>query len=992
MQARKTGMLTVLSIVLLLNSNLPVVSEGGSAKEAPMVVGFGEFSIEGGLTTGDSFVLSINATDNAGVSEARLVYDWSQGAPQSPNNHSMNGTGDTFSITLTNPPNSLLPLWVKAAASNSTGAWNETPWRTFQIADNDPPSFISDGSTEAPTTGDGYYFITNMDDNIGIYRAFLNVTVGSAGSGLFPMCGAGNTRQTLMVIPYNATGVLSYRFEFEDQAGNHGESHWIDKSIIDNDPPLLIEDLTGGSPTTGEQFEIRLHVTDNIRVIGYFIEYAIEGFPPINVSMGRTMEDNYTHTIGIPSSASGNLTYRCVFNDESGNFLVTRNRTIPVLDNDPPYLIQQMSDSYAMTGDDFNFQFYVGDNIRISKALVTYGYVMEDKVQWVTAELERASRASLYIYQRTIKIKEELTAEYSFRYYLLISDAGGNIWKSAFIDVPLVDNDEPGFFGDLSDVEGYSGEPFHFELIAGDNVGVWSASVFIRMEGHVEERIMTLGPSNGKLMDFYLDFNVPMNFSGNMSYWFEVEDLSGNVFKRSPIYVGIKDTIQPYFHSISFIDRETREIVDELTTGEQFDVIVRVKDNIAIGSVDLMFRTEKEDYYWEIELSVDRKYISFEEWVGSFIAPPYGHGNMTYRIWIRDTGMNVLDAGPFFINVLDNDLPDISDLDHPSEIGCSRIFNITFRVLENSDDLEVKLTSSPGIEVVEGPIRSSSYFFTCRLRSLEGPIGPVSLFLRASDPVGFVEERMVIVLVDDIDPEITLEYESDTMGYNHPVYFRAEVRENDAWEVESVVASGPGTSFEIVDYTVSGDRITGSFVPTNTGPWSLIVTVLDPSGNMGTRSVSLNVIDRTPPHFAIDIPDTAVKQGDEVVLKVKDLLDAGEPLSIEWRIFEPGGKVLTAFNSTEFRFRPKEHGSYKIDVTITDPSGNSRHQTVWLEVEQSKESGGISWFLWLLVAIGILAALAAVFALLRERIMGGSEKGKGSEGEPIKKHNYDRVR
>ena len=52
--------------------------------------------------------------------------------------------------------------------------------------------------------------------------------------------------------------------------------------------------------------------------------------------------------------------------------------------------------------------------------------------------------------------------------------------------------------------------------------------------------------------------------------------------------------------------------------------------------------------------------------------------------------MNVLDAGPFFINVLDNDPPDISDLDHPSEIGCGRIFNITFRVLENSDDMEVK--------------------------------------------------------------------------------------------------------------------------------------------------------------------------------------------------------------------------------------------------------------------------------------------------------------
>ena len=62
-------------------------------------------------------------------------------------------------------------------ANDTSDNWNSTGWMSVNVTDNDPPTFVSDGSTEEAITGEAFGFVTNMDDNIEIFRASVNFTL-----------------------------------------------------------------------------------------------------------------------------------------------------------------------------------------------------------------------------------------------------------------------------------------------------------------------------------------------------------------------------------------------------------------------------------------------------------------------------------------------------------------------------------------------------------------------------------------------------------------------------------------------------------------------------------------------------------------------------------------------------------------------------------------------------------------------------------------------
>lgn len=227
----------------------------------------------------------------------------------------------------------------------------------------------------------------------------------------------------------------TYRFKVSsfDPSGNeavddNGSDHYTFQTP-DLTPPE-ITDLTNGTPTTGDPFNLSANVTDNVEVRNVTLEYWFNGREPNNVEMDE--DENFSRTITIPDDAK-KLYYRFMANDTSGNLNMSDIFVKNVTDDNPPE-ISDVTKGTPTTGDSFRLSANITDNIAINSSEVTYWTdVSENKTLTLNGSKQPTYWADISLPSNASKL-----------YFLFqATDTSNNTNVSAPFNTSVMDDDPP---------------------------------------------------------------------------------------------------------------------------------------------------------------------------------------------------------------------------------------------------------------------------------------------------------------------------------------------------------------------------------------------------------------------------------------------------------------------------------------------------------------------------------------------------------------------
>jgi hypothetical protein len=402
--------------------------------------------------------------------------------------------------------------------------------------DIDPPSIVNDTSPPNATTGDLYQFNLTVKDNLAVGNVTIEYWNEGANSSTFRR--AEHTDGTLdngtwllnMSIPANATNMFYYRVHVNDSAGNLITSENRTIQVLDNDEPS-ISDASDTIATTGDPYQFRVHVTDNIDVDHIDVLYYFGN--GTNVTGGDMVATNVTpegfgtwvFNITVPSDSTEPLTYQFAARDSAINWNITTLRTINVTDNDRPLILGDGSDTTPTTGDDFRFAVNVSDNIGVESVVLTYWYGADTNVSepmWLD-EGEPNGNGRWMIDLVMSNVTDNL------QYFYTVTDAAGNQNVTIIYELPMTDNDPPEFGKDLSDTVAVKGKEVTLTINVSDNIGVTGAYlVYWFLGGLPTNETLTSGPTLSYVLP------VPQDPPGVLYYNFVAVDAAGNWMATMP--------------------------------------------------------------------------------------------------------------------------------------------------------------------------------------------------------------------------------------------------------------------------------------------------------------------------------------------------------------------------------------------------------------------------------------------------------------------------
>ncbi len=302
------------------DNDVPVFSEDTTPAEA---------------TTGENVTFRIGISDNIGLNATWIEY-WFGGGPhgEAP---LVNESDGNWSFIVDVPLDSLSPIHYIFHAEDTSGNVNSTARMKVDVLDNDLPWFGEDGTVLEATTGDEHVFEVNLDDNIAVVSAQVEYWYDDRGHIWVDMVRAEGDLWTVTIVTIHTVEPMHYLFHIEDSSGNANSSYVKEVVMWDNDEPIVMEDASPGSTTTGVDYGFAITVIDNMHVDGVNITYWFDGGEPVvSLMSGDDLDGNgngtYTLLISIPSYSTDPLYYLVEVWDDVGNSNTTEERMVPVLD------------------------------------------------------------------------------------------------------------------------------------------------------------------------------------------------------------------------------------------------------------------------------------------------------------------------------------------------------------------------------------------------------------------------------------------------------------------------------------------------------------------------------------------------------------------------------------------------------------------------------------------------------------------------------------
>jgi len=204
-------------------------------------------------TTGDTSTITVNATDNTGITSAQIDINGAGFV-------SMTGTGPDYTATYDFPLNSLSPMSYVAQFSDGYGNVTTSPLQTVDPTDNKNPE-INFVTGLFGTTGETTTVTVNATDNIAPTRAEISID----GGAWIPMVGGSSPFTFDVLVASNFDSPINYSVNVYDGANNVVSSGPHTITVTDNDSPsgsVLIN--SADTYTNTNDVTLSLNATDNI--------------------------------------------------------------------------------------------------------------------------------------------------------------------------------------------------------------------------------------------------------------------------------------------------------------------------------------------------------------------------------------------------------------------------------------------------------------------------------------------------------------------------------------------------------------------------------------------------------------------------------------------------------------------------------------------------------------------------------------------------------
>ncbi len=199
------------------------------------LIGIPDYGLE--ATTGDTFSISVDISDDVEVAGARVYYYFGGTMPDPvPFVDGVDSSG-TFSFDL-DIPDTMDPLnfWIEAFDQGGNSA--QTVIFQVEVVDNDAPEFMEFLSDTSAATGEEFMFKVNVTDNIEVDMVEVIYSFTGTDQMIEMLTKDGDSFMLSIMIPNDNGGSLEYHFRAYDGSGNSVSTEPVEINIVDDEPPV----------------------------------------------------------------------------------------------------------------------------------------------------------------------------------------------------------------------------------------------------------------------------------------------------------------------------------------------------------------------------------------------------------------------------------------------------------------------------------------------------------------------------------------------------------------------------------------------------------------------------------------------------------------------------------------------------------------------------------------------------------------------------------
>ena len=493
-------------------------------------------------TTGDLFMFNATVQDQYGVESVYVNY-WFE--PQMSGNNTMNLTsGDEFKGIYTaniTVPDSASDIFYFFNSSDMNGNCITTETYSNDVTDNDAPVIV-DNSSKNASTWDIFTFKISVTDNIELAYVFVEYWVEDNFHENITLTRNGDHYCSDIIIPSKAV-TFNYIISAVDNSTNWAALKRTTISIIDNDSPLIFD--LSGTPNTGEFFQFKFEVLDNIAVSLVFLDYWFDDGDSIMI----VLPENLTYSIPIQTNAT--ILYALVTAVDVAGNIEQLELVKPITNAEVPLLLD-MTESDPGTGTMFLVRCKIAENWLMIIKEVTLEYRFDTNAP---TQIYMILNDELYEYYLNVPLNAT-----KLDYTIRAEDNEGNFIRSART-LQVRDVTRPGITDSIVG-SAVTGQQIEIVAAATDNFCIRSFNL---------EYWFDNGTHINKTFDSSSIINIPMN-AQILHYKLIAVDIFGNIGTKTRMLAVIDDQ---------------RPIIDDSslqtpTTGDIFEFNISISDNVKI--------------------------------------------------------------------------------------------------------------------------------------------------------------------------------------------------------------------------------------------------------------------------------------------------------------------------------------------------------------------------------------------------------------------------
>lgn len=565
--------------ILLLNSSI-------LDNDRPI---FGQDSTPNSGVCGGNLTFNISVTDNMNLSTVKVNYTIGNYSY----NVSLNGA-NPYTKTVTLPLDADGTLSYYFWTNDTSGNTNVTSPVQVTVTDQILPRLVNNSVPNNGYTGEELIFNCSWSDNININGVFVEYWYGAGGGHTnLSMNLANGYYVRTITLRNDFVGILNYIISAVDDQGNWNSTGNQSVNIADDELPAFGTDNTPGWSVTGGQLNFTIAATDNVGVMEVRVRYYFVGMGGIPVNISMKGSGPYFYEINLSMNASGILNYTFLIKDLAGNWNNTANRSVRIYDNQHPVFGYDESTGSANTGNMFNFDISIYDNVEVNKSTVEYWYGANG--QHINNSLNAPNP-----YNRTITLRNDFAG--TFYFYFSAKDGEGNWTRTTVKTREIIDDEMPSAVDMNKNLT--TGDVFNVSIQANDNIRV----AFV----HYYYKFIYTNEMEDKSFSFVVLEKVSGNSPEEAETWNNTLQIPGAAAFIHVFYHISDGTNGPYFnkggqafdrasaeddaYAFNVTDNDLPELVEKPTfdniyyTGDEIDILVKVSDNtFMINNVSITF-------------------------------------------------------------------------------------------------------------------------------------------------------------------------------------------------------------------------------------------------------------------------------------------------------------------------------------------------------------------------------------------------------------------